>query len=82
MTLIGITSFRDFQEIKAALTQSEGMEKVSLETEAPGLITFSLRYAGEPGSLIEKLNAFFPKKYAIKEKHTRGGTEITISSGL
>ena len=80
VTLIGITSYRDFREIRAALAQSEGMEKVTLETEAPGLVTFSLRYGGEPGSLIEQLHGFFPKRYSIKEKHTSGGTEITISS--
>lgn len=80
VTLIGITSYHDFKELKAALMQSEGMEKVTLETEAPGLVTFSLRYGGEPGSLIEQLHGFFPKRYSIKEKHTSGGTEITISS--
>jgi hypothetical protein len=79
VTLVGIVSYQDFREIRAALAQSEGMEKVTLETEAPGLITFSLRYDGEPGSLIEQLNGFFPQKYSIKEKHTSGGTEISIS---
>ena len=80
VTLVGITAYGDFQEIRAALSQSEGVEKLSIETEAPGLVTFSLRYSGEPKSLMEKLHAFFPEKYSFHEKHLPSGTrEITVS---
>lgn len=80
VTLVGITARGDFEEIRAALAQSEGVEKLALDTEAPGLITFRLKYAGEPAGLIEKLSAFFPKKYTMTEKHLPSGLrEITIS---
>lgn len=80
VTLVGITAYGDFQEIRAALSQSEGVGKLSLETEAPGLVTFSIRYSGEPRSLIEKLHAFFPDKYTLQEKHLPSGArEITVS---
>ena len=80
VTLVGVTSFQDFQELRAGLLKSEGVEKVSLVSEAPGLVVFQVTYAGEAVSLIDKLSAFFPKKYAIKEKRLpKGGTEISIS---
>lgn len=81
VTLVGINSYPDFQAIRAALTQSEGVEKITLDTEAPGVVTFQVRYEGEPRSLIEKLEAFFPKKYSMVEKHLPSGfREITISN--
>src|SRR3989338_4386364 len=80
VTLAGVTSFQDFREIRAALSQSEGVEKLSLDSEAPGLVTFRVQYTGEPASLIEKLEAFFPKKYSMREKPLPSGyREITIS---
>lgn len=82
LTLQGIASYGNFREIRAALAKSEKMEKVSLVSEAPGLITFDLRYAGEPKGLIEELQVFFPKKYSMKEKNFRsGGAEIIIRPG-
>ncbi len=80
VTLSGITSYNDFQEIRAALSQSEGVEKVSVDTEAPGLVTLNVKYAGEPRSLVDKLIVFFPTKYVIKEKDLPSGVrEISIS---
>ncbi len=80
VTLSGITSFQDFQELRAGLFKSEGVSKVALVSEAPGLITFNVTYAGEAVSLIDKLSAFFPKKYNMKEKRLPGGgTEVSIS---
>ena len=80
VTLAGITAFSDFQELRAGLFKSEGISKVLLVSEAPGLISFKVTYAGEAVSLIEKLSAFFPKKYDIKEKRLpSGGTEVSIS---
>lgn len=80
VTLLGITAYRDMQEIRAAVSQSEGVQKITLDSEAPGLITFFVRYAGEPGSLIDKLNVLFSKKYAIKLKNLSSGiAEINIS---
>lgn len=81
VVLINITSYRDMQEIRAALAQAEGMQRITLDSEAPGLITFNLRYAGEPLSLIDKLNLFFSKKYNITQKNISSGTaEIDISN--
>lgn len=80
VTLVGISSYHDFKEIKTALAQAEGVEKVALETEAPGVIGLRVRYAGEPRSLIDKLSTFFPGKYSFKEKGGGGGAvEMTIS---
>ncbi len=76
VTLEGITSYNDVLELKTGLLKSDGVDKVTLDTEAPGLITYTVRYAGEPKSLIEKLGGFFGKKYRIKEK---GGSEISVS---
>lgn len=80
VTLVGVMSFQDFQELRAGLSKSEGVSKVVLVSEAPGLISFRVTYAGEAMSLIDKLSAFFPKKYIMKEKRLpQGGTEINIS---
>jgi hypothetical protein len=80
VTLVGITSYQDFQELRAGLHKSEGVSKVVLVSEAPGLIMFNVTYAGEAVSLIDKLSAFFPKKYHMKEKRLPGGgTEVNIS---
>lgn len=80
VTLVGITSYQDFQELKVGLGKSEGVSKVALDSETPGLITLKVTYAGEAVGLIEKLSAFFPKKYDIKEKRLpSGGTEVSIS---
>lgn len=76
VTLEGITSYNDYLELKTALLKSEGVDKLVIESEAPSLISLSVRYAGEPKSLIDKLNGYFSKKYRIKEK---GGGEISIS---
>lgn len=81
VSLIGVTSYNDFLEIKTGLLKSEGVEKVTIDSEAPGVIGLSVRYAGEPKSLIEKLAAFFPTKYRMTEKRLpRGGTEINIAT--
>ena len=81
VTLIGVTSYNDYLEIKTGLLKSEGVDKVILDAEAPGLVSLTVKYAGEPNSLIEKLTAFFPKKYSMKEKRSSaGGTEITIAT--
>ena len=80
VTLIGLTAYHDFQGLKAALLKSEGAEKVSLDSEAPGLISFKVEYAGEPGSLIDQLKAFFPEKYKITQKQLPSGmAEINIA---
>lgn len=79
VTLAGITSFQDFQEVRAALLKSEGVSKVVLVSEAPGLISFQVTFAGEAMGLIDKLTAFFPKKYVMKEKRLPGGgSEVNI----
>ncbi len=75
VTLVGLTVYRDFQEIKAALLKSQGSEKVSLDSEAPGLITFDVAYAGEPKSLADQIQAFFPQKYKITQKQLPSGME-------
>ena len=79
--LVGVTSYNDYLEIKTGILKSEGVDKVILDAEAPGLVSLTVKYAGEPNSLIEKLTAFFPKKYSMKEKRSSaGGTEITIAT--
>jgi hypothetical protein len=80
VTLVGITAFQDFQELRAGLLKSEGVSKVAIDSEAPGLISMKVTYAGEPMSLIDKLSNFFPKKYDIREKRLPGGgTEVSVS---
>ncbi|HEX5038256.1 MAG TPA: hypothetical protein VFX30_13950 [bacterium] len=80
VALVGITAFQDSQEIRAGLLKTEGVQKVSVDTEAPGLITYRVTYAGEAMSLIDKLSNFFPKKYDFREKRLPGGgTEVDVS---
>lgn len=80
VTLAGITAFQDFQEIRAGLLKSEGVSKVVLVAEAPGLISFKVTYAGEAMGLIDKMTEFFPKKYDMREKRLPGGgSEVSIS---
>ena len=80
VTLVGITSFQDSQEIRAGLLKTEGVRKVVVDAEAPGLITYRVTYAGEAMGLIGKLSNFFPKKYDMREKRLpSGGTEVNIS---
>jgi hypothetical protein len=81
VVLINITSYHDMQEIRAALSQAESVTRITLDSEAPGLITYNVRYAGEPLGLIDKLNVFFSKKYTITQKNISSGTaEIDISN--
>ena len=81
VTFVGITSYSDFQEVTAALTHAEGVERLSQESEAPGLIILSLQYgATDPQGLIDKLSALFPKKYKMTPKDLPSGVkEIEIS---
>ena len=80
VALVGITAFQDSQEIRAGLLKTEGVQKVSVDTEAPGLITYRVVYAGEAMSLIDKLSNFFPKKYDFREKRLpAGGTEVNVT---
>ena len=61
------------------MTKTDGVDTVAVETEAPGLVTLSVRYAGETKGLIDSLLGFFPKKYKIIEKNLKTGSEINIS---
>ncbi len=79
VTLSGIASYNDFLEIRTALAKTEGVDRVILETEAPGLITMTVRYAGEARGLIESLSTFFPQKYKITEKNLKAGSELNIT---
>ena len=84
VTFVGVTSYGDFQEVTAALTHAEGVEKLFQESEAPGLITLSLQYNAPdlqgPQGLIDKLSALFPKKYKMTPKDLPSGVkEIEIS---
>ena len=78
VTLIGINAYQEVREIRAALAQMEGTEKVSLDSEAPGLITLHLSTTGSSSHLIEKLSGFFPNRYEIQEKLLPGGGTETI----
>lgn len=79
MTLQGIRSYSDFQEIQATLGRSEKVEKISIWQEAPGLILMNMHYVGEAKGLIETFSVLFPDKYSLKEKSLRGGrTEIVL----
>ena len=64
----------------AALSQAEGMERLSLDTEAPGLIAFGVKYAGEPRHLVERLGLLFPQKYSVQEKNLPSGAAEVILS--
>ena len=79
VTLAGITSYNDFLELRTALAKTDGVDKVILESEAPGLISLTVRYAGETRGLIESLSTFFPNKYKITEKNQKTGSELSIS---
>ncbi len=79
VTLEGITTYNDFLEIRAALAKTDGVDKVMVDAEAPGLITLTVRYAGEARGLIESLTTFFPKKYRFTEKNLKTGSEINVS---
>lgn len=79
VTLAGITSYNDYLEIRTALAKTDGVDRVVLDTEAPGLITMTVRYAGEARGLIESLSTFFPKKYKITEKNLKTGSELNIT---
>ena len=80
VTLTGITSYNDAQEIRAALTQSAEMKKVVIESEAPGLILLKADYPGDASLLINNLTTIFPQKYIISQKQLpNGSTEITFS---
>lgn len=80
VTLTGINAFSDFQEIQSALSKMENVEKLTRESEAPGLLILSMKYFGDSKNLVEKLNTVFLKKYAITEKGLpSGGKEISLS---
>jgi hypothetical protein len=79
VALVGITAFQDSQEIRAGLLKTDGVQKVVVNSEAPGLITYRVTYAGEAMSLIDKLSNFFPKKYDMREKRLSRGTEVDIT---
>ncbi len=80
VTLSGLTAYSEFQEIRAALMKTEGMDKVVIDQEAPGFVMLKASYAGEAHGLIESLETYFPKKYTIKEKNLPNHqTEISIT---
>jgi len=79
VTLSGITTYNDFLEIRTALLKTDGVDRVILEAEAPGLISMTVRYAGEARGLIESLSTFFPKKYKFTEKTLKTGSELNIT---
>ena len=80
LTLVGVTAYADYQEIRAALVQSTGVAQTDLVAEAPGLITLEVRYEGEPQGLADKLAGFFDKKYKIEVKDLFSGRrEIVLS---
>jgi hypothetical protein len=80
VTLSGLTAYSEFQEIRAALTKTEGVDKIAVDQEAPGFVMLRVSYAGEARGLIDSLETFFPKKYAIQEKNLPNHqTEISIT---
>jgi len=80
ITLTGINSFSDFQEIQSALAKMEGVAQLTRDSEAPGLLILSMKYAGDSKGLIEKLNTVFLKKYTVTEKNLPSGVkELTLS---
>lgn len=80
VSLVDITSYNEFQEIQAGLSKIDGIERLSLDAEAPGLQRMSLRYTGELKVLMDKLEEIFVHKYLLGEKRLPSGLqEITIS---
>ncbi len=80
LTLIGVNSYSDFQEIRSELAKIDGVSKITLDSEAPGLITLAFRYSGETGGAVGKLSLIAPEKYTISQKSLPSGmTEIVVS---
>jgi hypothetical protein len=80
VTLSGVTSYPDVKEIRQAISQSQGVDKVELESESPGFILYNVQYDGETTALVDKLSTFFSEKYKITQKKLPSGTtEINFS---
>ena len=80
VTLVGITSYTDYQEILEALRKCEGVRAVSLETEAPGLTALNLPYSGEVKDVITRISGSLPPKYLLTENSLPSGSkEIRIA---
>ena len=85
ITLAGITSYKDFYEVRSALAKTDGL-KLSPDTEAPGLLTYTATYQPEATSstadsksLVSDLSTALPK-FSIQEKKISSGiSEILIS---
>ena len=75
-----ITSYEDYKEVRALLTKTEGVQNVSLDSEAPGLISLNVTYAGNPTALYDALAASTNQKFSIKQKLLPSGTtELTFT---
>ena len=80
VTLIGISSFSEAQEIEKALKKEEGTRDLNLEIEAPGLITSLLHFEGDSKTLVGKLSTDFAEKYSVVLKDLPSGMqEIAIT---
>ena len=81
VTLTGIISYSDYQEIRTALLKAEGGgEEITLDSEAPGLIIFKAPSSTNSQVLLKSLSNALALRYTVDQKHlSTGEDEITIS---
>lgn len=84
VTVSKVMSYPDFQEIKEAISKCEGVKGVSLDSEAPGLVTLQVNSTEDPQSLVEKLALLLDAtKFSLELKKLTSGTqELVVSSRL
>ncbi|MBI3541321.1 MAG: hypothetical protein HY073_04205 [Deltaproteobacteria bacterium] len=84
VTVSKVTSYVDFQEIKAAVLKCEGVKEVSLDSEAPGLLTLQVNSSGDSQALVEKLTLLLDAtKFSLELKKLTSGTqELVVSRRL
>ncbi len=86
ITLVGITSYKEFYEVRTVLSKTDGL-KFSPDTEAPGLLTYIATYQPEATSspadsksLVTDLSTALPKFSITEKKLSSSLSEISIQA--
>lgn len=78
--LLGVTSYEDYKDIRSLIAKTEGVQTVSLETEAPGVIGLKVSYIGDASTFYDALTVAADQKFFIRQKTLPSGlAELTFS---
>ncbi len=79
--LANVRSYSETQQVQVKLRSIDGIGKISLDTESPGLVVLqSVVFGADPKVPVSKLLAAFSEKYSVTSKVLPSGTiEVRIA---